>query len=95
MEHFRTTKTVVITRPDGSAVVIYRGTYHICDLAPDFQIALGYHQNPVLQSMGAAAYEGANDRFADARKRFRAAREKHGWVDRTVHQACHIALYNP
>ena len=32
---------VVITRPDGSAVVSYRGTDHISDLAPDFQIALG------------------------------------------------------
>ena len=46
---------VVITRPDGSAVVSYRGTDHISDLAPDFQIALGYHHNPMLQSMGAAA----------------------------------------
>ena len=42
---------VVITRPDGSAVVSYRGTDHISDLAPDFQIALGYHHNPMLQSM--------------------------------------------
>ena len=46
---------VVITRPDGSAVVSYRGTDHISDLAPDFQIALGYHHNPMLQPMGAAA----------------------------------------
>ena len=37
---------VVITRPDGSAVVSYRGTDHMSDLAPDFQIALGYHHNP-------------------------------------------------
>ena len=45
---------VVITRPDGSAVVSYRGTDHMSDLAPDFQIAMGYHHNPVFQSMGAA-----------------------------------------
>jgi pimeloyl-ACP methyl ester carboxylesterase len=76
---------VVITRPDGSAVVSYRGTDHISDLAPDFQIALGYHQNPVLQSMGAAAYQGASDRFADARTRFGAAQEKHGRATLTGH----------
>ena len=58
---------VVITRPDGSAVVSYRGTDHISDLAPDFQIALGYHHNPMLQSMGAAASQWAGDRFAGAR----------------------------
>ena len=46
---------VVITRPGGSAVVSYRGTDHMSDLAPDFQIALGYHHNPLLQSVGAAA----------------------------------------
>ena len=61
---------VVITRPDGSAVVSYRGTDHMSDLAPDFQIALGYHHNPLLQSMGAAASQWAGDRFADARSRF-------------------------
>ena len=31
-------RAVVITRPDGSAVVSYRGTDHMSDLAPDFQI---------------------------------------------------------
>ena len=61
---------VVITRPDGSAVVSYRGTDAMSDLAPDFQIALGYHHNPMLQSMGAAASQWAGDRFADARSRF-------------------------
>ena len=65
---------VVITRPDGSAVVSYRGTDHISDLAPDFQIALGYHHNPMLQSMGAAASQWAGDRFAGARSRFTEAR---------------------
>ena len=48
-------RAVVITRPDGSAIVSYRGTDHISDLAPDFQIALGYHHNPLLQSMGAGS----------------------------------------
>ena len=67
---------VVITRPDGSAVVSYRGTDHISDLAPDFQIALGYHHSPVLQSMGAAASQFAGDRFADARTRLGAAKKK-------------------
>ena len=48
---------------DGSAVVSYRGTDHISDLAPDFQIALGDHHNPMLQSMGAAASQFAGDRL--------------------------------
>ena len=76
---------VVITRPDGSAVVSYRGTDHISDLAPDFQIALGYHHNPMLQSMGAAASQFAGDRFADARSRFGEAKKKHGSVTSTGH----------
>ena len=71
---------VVITRPDGSSVVSYRGTDHMSDLAPDFQIALGYHHNPMLQSMGAAASQFAGDRFADARSRFGEAKKKHGSV---------------
>ena len=58
---------VVITRPNGSAVVSYRGTDHISDLVPDFQIAMGYHQNKMLQRLGAAASHVAADRFADAR----------------------------
>ena len=76
---------VVITRPDGSAVVSYRGTDHISDLAPDFQIALGYHHNPMLQSMGAAASQFAGDRFADARTRLGAAKKKHRSVTSTGH----------
>ena len=63
-------RAVVITRPDGSAVVSYRGTDHMSDLAPDFQIALGYHHNPLLQSIGTTASQWAGDRFADARSRF-------------------------
>ena len=58
---------VVITRPDGSAVVSYRGTDHISDLVPDFQIAMGYHQNKMMQRMGAAASHVAAGRFSDAR----------------------------
>ena len=65
---------VVITRPDGSAVVSYRGTDHISDLLPDFQIAMGYHQNKILQRMGAAASHVAGDRFADARNRYKRRR---------------------
>ena len=76
---------VVITRPDGSAVVSYRGTDHISDLAPDFQIALGYHHNPMLQSMGAAASQWAGDRFAGARSRFSEAKTKHDRVTLTGH----------
>ena len=68
---------VVITRPDGSAVVSYRGTDAMSDLAPDFQIALGYHHNPMLQSMGAAASQWAGDRFAEGKKEAR-ARHPHG-----------------
>ena len=76
---------VVITRPGGSAVVSYRGTDHLSDLAPDFQIAMGYHHNPILQSMGAAASHWAGDRFSDARSRFGAAQKKHGQVTLTGH----------
>ena len=76
---------VVITRPDGSAVVSYRGTDAMSDLAPDFQIALGYHHNPMLQSMGAAASQWAGDRFADARSRFGEAKKKHGRATLTGH----------
>ena len=65
---------VVITRPDGSAVVSYRGTDHISDLLPDFQIAMGYHQNKILQRMGAAASHVAGDRFAGARNRYKRRR---------------------
>ena len=56
-------RAVAITRPDGSAVVSYRGTDHMSDLAPDFQIALGYHHNLLLQSIGAAASQWAGDRL--------------------------------
>ena len=76
---------VVITRPAGSAVVSYRGTDHISDLAPDFPIALGYHHNPMLQSMGAAAFQFAGDRFAGARSRFSEAKKKHGSATATGH----------
>ena len=76
---------VVITRPDGSAVVSYRGTDAMSDLAPDFQIALGYHHNPMLQSMGAAASQWAGDRFAGARSRFTEAKKKHDRVTLTGH----------
>ena len=76
---------VVITRPDGSAVVSYRGTDHISDLLPDFQIAMGYHQNKILQRMGAAASHVAGDRFADARNRYTRAKEKYDDVTLTGH----------
>jgi pimeloyl-ACP methyl ester carboxylesterase len=76
---------VVITRPDGSAVVSYRGTDHISDLVPDFQIAMGYHQNKMLQRMGAAASYVASDRFADARSRYTKAKEKYDDVMLTGH----------
>ena len=59
----------------GSAVVSYRGTDHISDLVPDFQIAMGYHQNKMLQRLGAAASHVAADRFADARSRYTQAKE--------------------
>ena len=93
-------RAVVITRPDGSAVVSYRGTDHMSDLAPDFQIALGYHHNPVLQSMGAAASQWAGDRFAD--QLFRAAEtvdvcgiyERHAQVDGALHQPNAFVLVN-
>ena len=45
-------RAVVITRPDGSAVVSYRGTDHMSDLAPDFQIALGIPPQPLVAIYG-------------------------------------------
>ena len=92
-------RAVVITRPDGSAVVSYRGTDHLSDLVPDFQIALGYHQNPWLQSIGAAAAYLASDRFTDARERFSKAKAKHNNVSVTGHSlggtlALHTARSN-
>jgi pimeloyl-ACP methyl ester carboxylesterase len=71
-------RAVVITRPDGSAVVSYRGTDHVSDLVPDFQIAMGYHSNPLYQRVGAVAAHVVNDRFADARDRYARAKKKHG-----------------
>ena len=46
-------RAVVITRPDGSAVVSYRGTDHMSDLAPDFQKACAF----CCQTYDTASYD--------------------------------------
>lgn len=69
--------TVVLVRPDGSAVVSYRGTHELGDLVPDAQLALGM----------------SGGRVYDARQRFKEARDKYGRVMATGHSlGGHLAL---
>ena len=69
--------TVVLVRPDGSAVISYRGTQELGDLVPDTQIALGM----------------SGGRVHEARQRFQEARDKYGHVVATGHSlGGHLAL---
>ena len=64
-------------RPDGSAVVSYRGTQDPSDLVPDVQLALGM----------------TGKRVHEARQRFKEARDKYGHVVATGHSlGGHLAL---
>lgn len=76
---------VVLTRPNGEAVVSYRGTDHVTDLVPDLQIAMGYHSSPIYHTVGEAAAILMKDRFADARDRYEKAKHKYGAVSVTGH----------
>ena len=73
--------SVTIVKPDGSAVVSYRGTVvsNPSDLLADFQIVMGVHSNPWMQHLNAM------NRFEDASRKYERVQEKYGDVKLTGH----------
>ena len=67
--------SVVIERPDGSAVISYRGTDALEDVMPDIQILLGRH-SPFLDRF-AVHRQLITDRFERASEKFEATVSKH------------------
>ena len=84
--------SVTIVKPDGSAVISYRGTdfTNVADLLADFQILMGVHSNPLMQQ------QNAMNRFEDASVKYEKVEAKHGQPKLTGHslggaQALHVA----
>jgi hypothetical protein len=75
--------SVVITRPDGSAVISYRGTDALEDAAPDFQILLGRH-SPFVDRFALHRHL-VTDRFERASQKFEATQAKHSIAYLTGH----------
>ena len=73
--------SVTIVKPDGSAVLSYRGTVlsNPSDLLADFQIVMGVHSNPWMQQMNAM------NRFEEASRKYERVQEKYGNVKLTGH----------
>ena len=87
--------SVVITKPDGSAVISYRGTdfTNPSDLLADFHIGIGVHSNPLMQHLHAM------NRFEDASQKYDRVKFKYDSVKLTGHslggaQALHVARKN-
>ena len=59
--------STVIIRPDGSAVVSYKGTDSFEDLLPDFGIAFGAH-NSLIPYQTSHRFEQANQKLKDTEK---------------------------
>jgi hypothetical protein len=87
--------SVTIIKPDGSAVIAYRGTdfTNPSDLLADFQILMGVHSNPLMQPLHAM------NRFEDANIKYNKVKQKYGVPKLTGHslggaQALHVARRN-
>jgi hypothetical protein len=70
--------SVVIERPDGSAVISYRGTDSLEDVIPDIQIVLGRHSPfadrfAVHRHVLTDRFERASQKFVDASAKHRVA----------------------
>ena len=84
--------SVTIVRPDGTAVLSFRGTVpsNPSDLLADAQIVLGVHSNPWLNQLN------ADNRFEDASKKYEIVKAKYPDLTLTGHSlggasAIHVA----
>jgi len=75
--------SVVIERPDGSAVISYRGTDSMEDVVPDIQIVLGRH-SPFVDRFAFHRHV-LTDRFERASKKYVDASNKHNIAYVTGH----------
>ena len=75
--------SVVIKRPNGSAVISYRGTDAMEDVMPDIQIVLGRH-SPFVDRFAVHRHL-ITDRFERASQKFEAASAKHNIAYLTGH----------
>lgn len=65
--------SVVITKPDGSAVISYRGTdfTNPSDIFADFHILAGVHSNPLMKQQHAMnRFEEASTKYTDVKRRY-------------------------
>ena len=67
--------SVVITKPDGSAVISYRGTDHMEDAVPDMQILVGRH-SPFFDRFAVHRHV-LTDRFERASRKYENTAAKH------------------